>query len=391
MTPCSELRAAGPATAKTADQDWRSGPFLIVIRHDYRTLRKVNLHHYAEYLRVHGPVRFFSVGFSYLSRLTMDTRLPLWERSNRVENVEGVDCYLWRTAGHPFNLRGRLFDAFATPLFASYARQTPAVLGDWAASSRYILIESGLPVVFFQAIKRANPTARVAYFASDDLAAISCSPALEVELAKTIGRYDWVFSPSRRLAAKFSAQIPGYCLPYGVEPENFNISQPSPYDAGLNAVTAGTTLFDPTFFKIAAAEFPEITFHLLGCGARAVGLEQANVKVYPEVPFETVMNYFRHADFGIAPYESQDLDPYFAESSQKLTYMLMLGTPAVCPEAAVGSYPGRFGYVPGDPASIAQAIRDALAGGHFTGQPALSWDEVTERLLAPMNYPDMRV
>ena len=45
----------------------------------------------------------------------------------------------------------------------------------------------------------------------------------------------------------------------------------------------------------------------------------------------------------------------------------------------------------GDPASIAKAIRDALAGGPFKGQPALSWDEVTERLLAPMNYPDMRV
>lgn len=390
MSACPEPRAAGAAPAELTDRDWQRGPFLIVTRHDYRTLRKVNLHHYADQLRSHGKVRFFSVGFSYLSRLNMDARVPLWARSNQVENIDGVDCYLWRTAGHPINLRARVFDGLAASLFASYARRAPALLCEWAANSGYILIESGLPIIFFESIKRTNRTARIAYFASDDLDAIGCSPALRVELDRTIGRYDWVFSPSRRLAAKFSAHIPGYCLPYGVEPGGL-AAAPSPYEGGVNAVTAGSTLFDPSFFAVAAEAFPHITFHLLGCGAKAVGLQRTNVRVYPEVPFESVLNFFRHAEFGIAPYDPRGLDPYFAESSQKLAYMGILGVPAVCPEAAVGSYPGRFGYVPGDPASIAEAIRRALASGHFSGQPALSWAEVTARLLAPKAYPDTRV
>ncbi len=390
MTLCSQPQPTDARAAELADRDWQRGPFLIVTRHDYRTLRKVNLHHYADHLAARGKARFFSVGFSNLSRFGMDARLPLWARSNRVENVNGVDCYLWRTAAHPVNLRARALDGVAGRLFASYAKRAPQLLHEWAASSRYILIESGLPLVFFELIKRANPTARVAYLASDDLGAIGCSPALPVELARTIGRYDWVFSPSRRLAAKFADTTPGYCLPYGVEAD-IRIVEPSPYEGGVNAVTTGSTLFDPGFFAIAAAAFPQITFHLLGCGSKAAALQKSNIRVYPEVPFARVLNFCRHADFGIAPYDARGLDPYFAESSQKLTYMGILGIPAVCPEAAVGSYAGRFGYVPGDAASIAESIRRALACGHFTGQPALSWGEVTERLLAPMDYPETRV
>ena len=384
------LKSVEPA-GDGASSDWRSGPFLIVTRHDYRTDRRVHLHYYADELRAHGKVHFFSAGFSQLSRLNMDTRVPLWNRSNRVENVDGVDCFLWRTPTHPFNPRLGVLDPLAETLFAYYGRHAPQQLVDWAKKCRFIIIESGLPIVLFRAVKRANPTARIAYYASDDLTAIGCAPALKNELARTIESYDAVFALSRTLAARFSAKAPAYYLPYGVEPNDFDASTPSPYEGGINAVTVGSTLFDPTFFQLAAAEFPDITFHLIGCGQKAAGLKQHNVRIYGEMPFRTVMNYFRHADFGIAPYDVRKLDPHFAESSQKLTYMGILGLPAVCPDGAVGTYSGRYGYVAGDRASIADAVRAALAAGHFAEQPALSWAAVTDRLLAPEDYRDTRV
>ncbi len=38
-----------------------------------------------------------------------------------------------------------------------------------------------------------------------------------------------------------------------------------------------------------------------------------------------------------------------------------LGLPAICPATVAGGCRGRFGYVPGNPASIAQAVRDTLS------------------------------
>lgn len=374
-----------------ADERPEDGPFLIVSSHDFRTARKVNLHHLAHELGMRAATRFFSVGFSALSDLKGDPRAALRCRSNRVETVDGVDCYLWRTALHPFNLRIAALDQAAAPLFKAYAQRLPPVFFEWARESRLILIESGLPVLLFEEIKRASPKARIVYFASDDLASIGCGEFLLRELRRTIGRYDAIFGPSRRLVSTFPATIPAYCLPYGMDAEVARAVDPSPFTAKVNAVSAGSTLFDPTFFEIAAPAFPDIAFHVIGGGAGADRLKAVNIRLYDEMPVGEVLTYFRHAAFGIAPYEAGKVDPYFAESSQKLTQLRRLGIPAVCPHAAAGNVPGRFGYDPGDRDSIIAAIRAALAVGRLPPQPAPSWAEVAERLLAPERFPAARV
>ncbi len=367
------------------------GPFLIVSGHDFRTPRKVNLHRFAEELRLRDKTRFFSVGFSLLSRLKGDARLRLWTRSNRIETVDGVDCLLWRTALHPFNLRHPLLDRAAEPLFKLYARALPEAFFDWVRTSRFILFESGLPVFLFESAKRANPAARFGYFASDDLAAIGCGRFLTRELHRTIASYDVVFSPSRRLAATFRAHAPAYYVPYGTDQSSATVEEPSPFATGLHAVTAGSSRFDPEFFEIAAEEFPEIVFHVISGGPRAARLNAPNIRLHGEMPVGDVLKFFRHAAFGIAPYDASTADLYLVESAQKLAQLGHLGTPAVCPHIAAGTVPGRFGYRPGDRASIVAAIRAALAAGPLAPQPAPSWSEVVDRLLAPERFVDARV
>ncbi len=374
-----------------ADGKPEDGPFLIVSSHDYRTARKVNLHHLAQELSARAATRFFSVGFSALSDLKGDPRAALRSRSNRVETVDGVECYLWRTALHPFNLRIPALDQVATPLFKAYARRLPQIFLQWARESRVILIESGLPALLFEEVKRASQKARIVYFASDDLASIGSGDFLRRELRRTIARYDAIFSPSRRLASTFPSSVPAYCLPYGMDAELICCADPSPFPGGLNAVSAGSTLFDPTFFAIAAPAFPDIAFHVIGGGPRAARLNAANIHLYDEMPVREVLAYFRHAAFGIAPYQSGKVDAYFAESSQKLTQLGCLGVPAVCPQVAAGNCANRFGYTPGDRDSITTAIHGALAAGRSPPQPAPSWAEVTERLLTPERFPDARV
>ena len=50
---------------------------LLLTAHDFRTPRKANMHFIASELARRGPMRFFSLRYSALSRRTQDARLFL--------------------------------------------------------------------------------------------------------------------------------------------------------------------------------------------------------------------------------------------------------------------------------------------------------------------------
>jgi 2-beta-glucuronyltransferase len=141
-------------------------------------------------------------------------------------------------------------------------------------------------------------------------------------------------------------------------------------------------LFDPNFFEVAAPAFPDITFHILGAGKRANSLQMPNVFVRGETPFQETLSYIKHADAGIAAYQGARVSPYLADTSMKLMQYGAYGLPAICPGVAVGQHAGRFGYTPGDRASIIAAVAAALAHGRFIGEVQPTWEEVTSQLLS---------
>ena len=79
---------------------------------------------------------------------------------------------------------------------------------------------------------------------------------------------------------------------------------------------------------------------------------------------------------------------YLAHTSMKLMQYAHLGLPAICPAVVAGEHRGRFGYAADDPGSITQAVRGALSFGRFDRPGFLSWAEVTQRILAPEDFPD---
>ena len=127
-------------------------------------------------------------------------------------------------------------------------------------------------------------------------------------------------------------------------------------------------LFDPGFFAEASHRFPNVHFHIIGCGQPHHPSYGPNVTVYDEMPHEDTVRYIRHADIGIAPYRSE-----------------------VCPHAVVGSYASRFGYKPGDGVSVEQAINQALKAPRGASRQHLNWSEVTDRILAPADFDDTRI
>lgn len=367
------------------------GPFLVLSRHDYRTDRKANMHFIAESLSKRDITRFFSFGFSLLSYLKDDPRLSLWSKSNTVEVIEGVECYLWRTPIHPVSLRRSSLRYLENAAFSLYTSLVPKILREWILKSNSIIIESGFPIIFIRLCRELNPSARLVYVASDGLKTIDCANFIINKFFKDAHLLDGIRLPSRELLHEMPSVSSVFFVPHGFDKGIGDHIGASPYSYGLNAVSVGSMLFDPTFFEVAADAFPHIIFHVIGGGAYAAKLSAPNIKVYGEMPFKDTIPYLKYADFGIAPYNDAKVAPYLSDTSMKLMQYGFLGLPAVCPNIVAGQKTGRFGYSPGNRESIISAINSALKFGHFPSSPVLTWDEVTDRILAPHKFVDTRI
>ncbi|MGE3142410.1 MAG: glycosyltransferase family 1 protein [Hyphomonadaceae bacterium] len=378
------MAAAPPASAEPC--------FLMVSGNDYRSRRQVNVHFIAQALAKKGKVRFFSDRFSLLAPLRKDPRLDLWDRANRIETVDGVDCFLWRTLLHPFNPAKR-GAAMLAPLvdfmFTRYPALPCPVLDQWAGEATCILIESGLSPILFDRLKRAAPQARFVYIVSDSLTTLQCDQQVHDALARAAPAFDLIALPSPLLARVFPPEAHLAYIPHGLDARVLGAPGPSPYRGGINAVSVGSMLFDARFFEIAARARPDIQFHIIGAGRAAP--EAANIIDHGEMRFVDTLPYLQHADVGIAPYGAEQ-QFYLADTSMKLMQLEALGAPAVCPHFAVGGRATRFGYEVGNAASIEAALTAALAAGKSAARATfLSWDDVAERLIAPERFEDVRL
>ena len=330
----------------------------------------------------------FSIGYSLLSRLNGDPRRSLANKANIIEHIEGVDCFLWWSPAHPVAPGRAVLDPLANLVFRAYQRLIPGNMATWIRQSRTIIIESGLPVVLFEAIRRINPDATVIYLASDDVATIGCASFILKELARTAPRYDRIILTGRALATTFPPGCRLSYVPHGLEIPQAARMVPSPYGPGRHAVSVGSMLFDRSFIATAASACPEVSFHVIGGGRESEGLEADNITVYGEMPFLETIGYIQHADIGLAPYRKSSGDGYLADTSMKLMQYGHLGVPAVCPVTVVGGHVGRFGYERGNRASITAALHAALAAGRGVGSAVLTWCDVVDRILRPDRFPD---
>jgi 2-beta-glucuronyltransferase len=360
--------------------------------HDYRTAKRASIHQIAHALACNGyDVSFLSTRFSRLSRAKADSRLPLWNRANRLEKVDGIGCYLWRTQLHPFATGNRFADRLMGPLFRLYARLPSREVDELLAGADYVVVEASVASILLRRIRRLNPDARIIYYATDRLETVGAHPYVQQRLAQDAGLIhhvsmrSWLMAPDFPWASDRLTRIG-----FGIDSRDFASIGPSPYPEGSrNAISVGSMLFDESFFHSAAAAFPDVTFHVIGCGRRFSAA--ANVVVHDEMPFRETLPYIAHATIGVAPYLDAPGVEYLSETSLKLAQFEYFGVPAVCPDFAVGNIASRSAYRPGSPASIEQAIGQALAAvGTVRPRSFPRWEEVGERLLHPERYSDTK-
>jgi 2-beta-glucuronyltransferase len=364
---------------------------LIVSGHDFRSPRKASIHFIAQELAKTAFVRFLSVGFSKLSLFKGDPRAELDSQANIAVCENGVECFLWKTFLHPCNIRLRSLRWIEQAYFKYYRSQRPELAAKWMREAETVIVETGLGIIFIEMIRKMNPDANIIYHASDDLAVIGCSTFIQSELARVASCVDWVRVPSPALRNQISPDVPVYYIPHGIDHRIISQDTDSPYGTGLHAVSVGSMLFDESFFVMAADEFPQIQFHVIGPGKTSQALSRPNIHLYGEMNFAETVRYIKHAKFCIAPYRYTESAAYLSDTSMKLLQYDFLGLPAVCPDFAAGGRPHRFSYKPGDADSIRMAIEAAMRQGRHKPGYYLSWSDVARRLLNPKAYPDTRL
>lgn len=364
---------------------------LFISAHDFRSLRRASIHFIAAEMAQRGTARFFSVGLSRLSLHRGDTRKSLTERANRVEAHEGIDCYLWKTPWHPFNIRNPKLGFVETALFRTYRFLIPAIPRRWIQEADIVFIESGIAVIFIADVKRLNPGARVIYLASDDLEVIDCASTIKRDFVHHFDKIDTVRLPSRYLLPGMPHGETSVLVPHGVDRSIAAKQYPNPYGNRRSCVSVGSMLFDASFFRIAAAARPDLDFHIIGAGKAASDLRGDNVIIHPEMAFVETLGYIQHAAFGVAPYRDDKTPRYLIDTSLKLRQFGLFSIPALCPYFALGDAGGRFAYTPGDAASIKAAIAAALGNTAPILDKSQNWDAVVDRLLSPADYPDTRL
>ena len=358
---------------------------------DFRLKRRGSIQAIAEELARQGrDVTFVSLRFSRLSKRREDPRIALASRANRIEVHEGVKCFLWRTLLHPFNAHRAWVNMLLTPFFYLYGHHPNATLDSILRGAETIVIESGLAIALLARIRRLAPRATLIYRASDRLSAIAQHPVLAVILRKHQSAIDAFCLLGPGMAADFAWAFPkAFVVPPALNRDLIEAEQTCPYDKPINAVSLGAMLFDASFFDVAAPAFPDVVFHIFGVPAPARC--PSNVHFYPDIPYAQTWRYIRHATFGIAPYRDHPMAAYLADTSSKLMQYSAVGLPSVCPVFAAGRHAGRFGYQPGDPASIIDAVKLALAAPRQDATPYRSWAEIVPRLLSPRSFADARV
>jgi 2-beta-glucuronyltransferase len=367
----------------------RRGKVVVISDHDYRTARRASVHQIADaFARLGHKVSFISVRFSVLSRIKGDSRNFLWRRANKPEVKNNIQCYLWKTPFHPFKSKVAWLDSLSPPLYRAYGRMRSRFIDDELRSASFIMVESGLGAVLLNRARALNETAKIIYLASDDLMTVGVHPYVQTRLEKAGRVIDQACVTSRKMADGFRwIEDRLFFVPHGIREDDFTMSCDNPFRSGIHSVSAGSMLFDAGFFADAAAQFPDVMFHVIGAGRTFDA--PGNVTQYPEMAFRDTMPFIIHATIGLAPYRAAPGCEYLSDTSIKLQQYEYCGVPAVCPTFAVGDSPNRFGYVPGDAGSIAAAIESALANRRAIQPPQfLTWEDVAHRMLEPRAFAD---
>jgi 2-beta-glucuronyltransferase len=334
----------------------------------------------AEQFAAEHEVRFISIGYSDISKLRNDSRVSFDVDANKWRSVSGVQCYLWKTALHPFDFGSGRIRTIAGYLYDLWSCWPNEEVDRSARLSDLVIVVSGIGPALLRRIRRQAPDSIICYYSCDRLSVAKVHPRIQDILDRDQAIIDTVVVVSRAQLADFdrySARVS--FVPHGLDLAAFKSASQPRFARDKNAVSVGSMLFDINAVDIMAKNFPDVDFHLIGTGAQSSNL--TNVHIYPEMAFAETIAFLQHVNVGIAAYQNISNGEYLSDSSIKLRQFGHLGLPSVCPYLAVGESSIRHGYDPSIEHSIVTAFRSALNVSERRSEPSKSWEETAQSFL----------
>src|ERR1700737_3039438 len=101
-------------------------------------------------------------------------------------------------------------------VFAAFSSHLPKAMRAVIARADFVLVESGMSIIYIPLIKRLNPNVQIIYMASDSLDAIGQAGAIKDALKANAALIDRARVPSPFLAHDIPREVPCYYIPHGI-------------------------------------------------------------------------------------------------------------------------------------------------------------------------------
>lgn len=355
--------------------------------HYYPSKRRAGFHNLADAaVRLGCHVQFVTVGYSLLSYLRNDYRIHaagIHRNHNRAVPIrEHLISYVYFTPWHPMTLLLAPLNRASMRWMDMYGQGDLGGLLPLIRETDVFVFESGPGLFLFRRCQKENPDARMVYRVSDDIRMLGSTHPRLVELEREIApEFDAISVPSSVMLDIFPG-VPVTLDRHGLDKAAYDACTQSPYPPGArNAVFVGTGYMDADFLRAAATAHPGCAFHIIGPMTDSVHLP--NVHFLGEMPFKATLPYIKFSDAGLSAYKFRKEDTTHTDTLKIIQYRYC-GLPIVSPDFLDLHRDGVFYYTPGNAASCAAALGQALLHGRHPeyADEVRSWDEVASSLLA---------
>jgi 2-beta-glucuronyltransferase len=269
----------------------------------------------------------------------------------------------------------------AASVTGRYRGGLPGTVRGRARAADLLVFDAGEPLAFWEAACR-GARGRTIYWLTDIAEVIRPSAIAQAGAQLAMEQADLVAVSSRVVAASLPQRPNTRHVPFGIDPRLLDGGLASPYrEAGPRAVFAGLHGLDPEAVAAMARLRPGVQFHIIGPFRDALP-QLPNVHAHGPLPFEATLPYIAHADVALHPVSSLPAAASFSDTLKVMQYTACR-LPIVAPSGLAGTRPNVIPYTPGDEASIAAAIDDALAfdRASFVPEGIRTWDEAVAGLL----------
>jgi 2-beta-glucuronyltransferase len=331
---------------------------ILISGHYLGSKRRAGFHHVAQaYWSLGWDVTFVTAAISTVSRLRGDYRFayPVREEANRLVPVqERLASYVLMTRTHPGNLRLGAANRLSSAWFSRYARAPLGALEEQLRAANLVVFEGTAALLWVDRIRGLAPDARLVYRASDDLRALGVHPLILKAEAAAIPLFDLVSAPTQNIADALAPYGPVELHPPAIDKAALDRNTESPYGEGPAAVFAGVSpLFDYGSLAAAAELAAHVSFHVIGPPPRPL---PANVSFHPELPYDGLVPYLRHATFGLLFFP-----PGYAGLGEgnKVAQYSYCRLPIVAPAHLAAERPNLCLFEPGDRESLRRALEKA--------------------------------